>query len=49
MLSEREGQGKKPFETPKLSVYGDIRDITQAVGKVGNSDGGKGSMSKTGM
>ena len=49
MLSEREEQGKKPFQTPKLSVYGDIREITQTVGKVGMADGGKGSMSKTGM
>ena len=32
---------KKPYETPKLSVYGDIREITQHVdietGRVDNA------------
>jgi hypothetical protein len=47
MLSERESSAKKPFKTPELVVYGDIREITQTVGKLGMSDGGKGAMSKT--
>ena len=38
---------KKPYETPKLSVYGDIREITQsAVGSMGN-DGVTTGPSKT--
>jgi hypothetical protein len=40
--------GKKLYETPALSIYGDIREVTQAVAN--NStvlDGGSGSMQKT--
>ena len=34
---------KKPYETPKLSVYGDIREITQTVAnKSVNGDGPSG-------
>ena len=42
MLNERERPKKKPFQTPELIVYGDIREITLAVGKFGAADGGKG-------
>ena len=39
---------KKPYETPKLSVYGDIRTITQQVEPSGhNSDGGGNPNQKT--
>jgi hypothetical protein len=31
--------GKKRYETPVLSVYGDIRDVTQAVGSTMSLDG----------
>jgi len=27
--------GKKPYRAPKLTVYGDLRDITQASAKSG--------------
>ena len=38
---------KKPYETPELSVYGDIREITQsATGKSGDDGATKGN-SKT--
>lgn len=33
---------KKPYSTPVLVTWGTLRDITQAVGATGNSDGGKG-------
>ena len=39
---------KKPYETPRLSVYGDIREITQQVQQEGmNSDGGGNTNQKT--
>ena len=30
---------KKPFEPPRLHVYGDISTLTRAVGKSGLADG----------
>jgi hypothetical protein len=39
---------KKPYEAPKLSVYGDLKTITQAVGDMGAvADGGAGMTTKT--
>jgi hypothetical protein len=32
--------GKKPYTGPRLEVYGDLRGITQTVGKKGTLDGG---------
>ena len=32
---------KKPYEPPKLHVYGDLAEMTQAKGLVGKTDGGK--------
>ena len=29
---------KKPYKTPRLEVYGDLRSITRAVGTKGNFD-----------
>jgi len=40
-------QSKKPFEAPRLHVYGDIAALTRAVGKTGLSDGGIGSTKNT--
>ena len=34
------GSGKKAYQTPKLEVYGDLGEITQTVGMMGNPDGG---------
>lgn len=31
---------KKPYETPRLEKYGDIRRITKSLGGTGNLDGG---------
>jgi hypothetical protein len=42
------GAPKKPYEPPRLEVYGDIRRITQTAGNTGSADGGHGSMSRTG-
>lgn len=33
---------KKPYEAPRLETYGDVAKITQAVGTMGNLDGGGG-------
>ena len=38
---------KKPFHRPELVTYGNIREITQAVGVTGTKDGGSGSTQKT--
>lgn len=41
--STNAGEGappKKPYETPRLEVYGDIREIAKAVGTTGAGDGG---------
>lgn len=38
---------KKPYKTPKLEVYGDLRKITKTVANRGNSDGGAPPMFKT--
>jgi hypothetical protein len=39
---------RKNYATPRLLVYGDIRDLTKAVGnKSATADGGMGSTDKT--
>ena len=40
-------QPKKPFEPPRLHVYGDIAALTRKVGKTGLSDGGVGNTKST--
>ena len=41
--------GKKPYETPRLSVYGHIQEITLAIAmNTKNADGGVGQTDKTG-
>ena len=40
-------QEKKPFEAPRLVVYGDIAALTRTVGKTGLSDTGKSPASRT--
>jgi hypothetical protein len=40
--------GRKPYFKPQIQVYGDLREITQAVGKNGLDDGGPpGNSGKT--
>lgn len=31
---------RKKYETPRLEIYGNIHQITQALGKTGKADGG---------
>jgi hypothetical protein len=38
---------KKAYESPRLDVYGDIREIAQSVGMMGKMDGGFLRMTKT--
>lgn len=40
--SREPAPAKKPYAAPALVTWGSLRDITQAVGWSGNSDGGKG-------
>jgi hypothetical protein len=42
-----EKAAKKPFEPPRLSVYGDIATLTRTVGRTGVADGGHGSNTRT--
>lgn len=35
------------YSAPKLISYGDVREITQAVGNMGAADGGGGATAKT--
>ena len=37
--SKNDEHRRKPYETPRLEVYGDIRDIAKAVGHEGTADG----------
>jgi hypothetical protein len=40
---------KKPYQSPKLLVYGNLTQMTQAVGRKSQSDGGRiGTNRKTG-
>jgi len=32
---------KKPYQSPKLLVYGDLTEMTKATGKSGKIDGGR--------
>jgi hypothetical protein len=42
---------KKPYHTPEVIVYGNIREVTRNLGSKGNLDGGGGSAAgpKTGV
>ncbi len=38
---------KKPYQTPKLLVYGALAEMTRTTGKAGKRDGAIGSTKKT--
>lgn len=38
---------KRKYVAPKVIVYGNIAEITKALGNMGATDGGSGSTSKT--
>jgi hypothetical protein len=41
------GAVKKPYATPQLQVYGELREITQSAGMTGIPDGAPGSNNRT--
>ena len=43
-----EGSAKKPYQAPKLLIYGNLTEMTQAGGKNSNLDGGLMAKRKTG-
>ncbi len=44
---KQDGPGRKPYERPRLEVYGDIREVTNSYGKKGKNDGGRPPRSRT--
>jgi len=47
MKSQKKESAKKTYHAPQLHVYGNISELTKAVGNMGNLDGGSGSMKRT--
>jgi hypothetical protein len=39
--SEKPEKKKKPYQSPKLLVYGNLTEMTQAAGRKARSDGGR--------
>ena len=39
---------KKPYQSPKLLIYGNLTQMTQRTGPLGKKDGGAGRKAKTG-
>jgi hypothetical protein len=37
---------KKPYQSPKLLVYGDLTEMTQKAGRKGKADGGRTGTSR---
>jgi hypothetical protein len=48
MSSSTDRSAKKPYETPRLFVYGDIREITKTVGTTSKTADGGTKGEKTG-
>jgi len=48
MMEKDKKKIKKNYRTPRLTVYGNLKKITQTVGHTGSLDGGGGSTKKTG-
>jgi hypothetical protein len=46
-ISGMSAGGRKSYQAPQLSFYGDVSRITQAVGNTGSTDGAKGNPHKT--
>jgi len=40
MTQPSERLNKKPYDPPKLHIYGDLAEMTKAKGKIGKNDGG---------
>jgi hypothetical protein len=45
MVKSVRRETKKPYSKPTLTVYGTVRELTQAVGRNGRRDGGRGARS----
>lgn len=46
-LTKTEASEKKPYERPRLDVYGDIREIAKSIGMSGMADGATHGATKT--
>ena len=42
------GVPRKKYESPRLEIYGNIHQITQAIGQHGKTDNGTKKLTKTG-
>ena len=42
-----ESTNKKPYERPRLDVFGDIREIAKSIGMIGMADGATHGGTKT--
>lgn len=45
--TNRDASDKKPYERPRLDVYGDIREIAKSIGMSGMADGAVHGSTKT--
>jgi hypothetical protein len=45
--SDADAMAKKPYESPRVEVYGDIREIAKSVGMTGKADGATHANTKT--
>jgi hypothetical protein len=45
--SSDDAVARKPYESPKLEVYGDIREIARSVGMTGMADGATHGQTRT--
>lgn len=44
---EQSNSIKLSYDSPRLNIYGDIREVTKAVDKLGAADNGMGANDKT--
>lgn len=49
MNSPEKDPQRKPYRSPVIQVYGDIRKLTQSVGPIGMNDKGGSSFTMTGV
>jgi hypothetical protein len=46
---EVHSERKRKYAKPQIQIFGDLREITQIVGKAGDGDGGTGTGQKTAL
>ena len=46
---EQDRNRRKPYTTPQVQIYGDLRGITQSVGEKGMQDGNPKAPDKTAL